>query len=456
VSHTLGIAKFVANLRYRDIPETVLERAKIITLHTIAASVASSNVKTSRSAANLATSEGGKAEALLWCGDLRVPVSDAVFANGAASDVLDWEDCTWTGHASAGAIPAALAFAERLGLSGQRYLAAVVAAYEGYQRIAMALQPDVDALLKDNRPWGLVSWQIFASAIAAGHVLGFGPEKMAACLSAAAYATPNFRTEEGDGDLYHLAHGLCARLGTDSASLTDSGFEYFYNGLDDPRYWRQVSNKVDWDWFTKDLGQRWLIEETLLKRWPANVWAQAPLDALDFLVRDNDLSGRDVTAITVTPQVEIISADPKAPLTLMEAEYSFRYLAAVYLAGHEPSDAWFTEDKIADDTIRRRSEIVTFLGPKVSALKMFEIFWQETFPEVTLTLQTSQGASFTHSLRHPKGHPRNPYSLAEEKDHAFRLIAPFKGPDRTQSFIEAVAHLEDFDDLRTITQKLLP
>jgi 2-methylcitrate dehydratase PrpD len=455
MSRTSQIAEFVSQIRYDDIPKDVTEYAKIITLHTIAASVAGTKVKTTRSAAKIATAGGGRPESLLWGGDIRVPASDAVFANGAASDVLDWEDCTWTGHASAGAIPAAMAFSEREGLSGRRFLAAVVAAYEGYQRIAMALQPDVDSLLKENRPWGLVSWQIFASAIAAGHVFGFDGCKMAACISAAAYATPNFRTEEGDGDLYHLAHGLCARLGADSASLTEAGFEYFDNGLDDERYWRQVSNKVDWSWLTHQVGKKWLILETLLKRWPANVWAQAPLDALDAIVVANNLKSEDITSIRVTPQVDIISSEAKTPLTFMEAEYSFRNLATIYLTGEQPSAEWFTNAKRNDESVRIRSEIVAYTGSRVSALKMFEIFWQGTFPEVTVEIETRKGAVFSHSLRHPKGHPRNPYTLNEERAHSYRLIEPIKGPEKAKSFIEAVSRIEDFENVRDVTDTLL-
>ncbi|MDR2366981.1 MAG: MmgE/PrpD family protein [Deltaproteobacteria bacterium] len=456
MSHTREIAKFVSGLGYGDIPGEAIERAKEITLHAIAVAVAGSGVSTSQTAARLATAGGGRPEASLWCGDARVPAAEATFANGAASDVLDWEDCAWTGHASAGAIPAALAFSERQGLSGRRFLAAVVAAYEGYQRIAMALQPDVDALLGENRPWGLVSWQIFASAIAAGHALGFDEGRMAACVSAAAYATPNFRTEEGDGDLYHLAHGLCARLGADCASLTEAGFEYFDNGLDDERYWRQLSNKVDWGWIGHGLGERWLIGETLLKRWPANVWAQAPLDALDAIVRENGLAGDDITSIRVTPQVEIISADAKIPVTYMEAQYSFRYLAAMYLTGLEPSAAWFSPGKIVDESIRKRSEIVSYPTPKVSALKMFEIFWQGTFPEVTVEVETRQGGRYGRTLRHPKGHPRNRFTLGEVQGRAFDLIAPFKGEARAGAFVEAVARLEDLGDVRDWTDKLSP
>ena len=51
-------------------------------------------------------------------------------------------DSTWTGHASAGAVPAAFAYGEQKHASGKEVITAIVAAYEVYQRIAMAVQPD--------------------------------------------------------------------------------------------------------------------------------------------------------------------------------------------------------------------------------------------------------------------------------------------------------------------------
>ena len=53
-------------------------------------------------------------------------------------DMLDWEDCSGTGHSSAGVIPTAVIAAEVLKKSGKDLFTAVVAEYEVYQRVALA------------------------------------------------------------------------------------------------------------------------------------------------------------------------------------------------------------------------------------------------------------------------------------------------------------------------------
>ena len=61
-----------------------------------------------------------KKEATIVGDGSKVPCAAAAFANGTLADILDWEDCSWTGHPSAGAIPAALAMGELVKASGKR------------------------------------------------------------------------------------------------------------------------------------------------------------------------------------------------------------------------------------------------------------------------------------------------------------------------------------------------
>ena len=130
-------------------------------------------------------------------------------------------------------------------------------------------------------PLDVYKRQVFASAVAAGKLLGLDALQMAACISLAAYQAPTLMGKDGDGDIYHYAHGIAGRSGAESAEITRQGFEYYYDGLEgDTGYWLYVSNRCEWDWLDKELGKTFYINETLLKHWPANVWVQAPLDGL--------------------------------------------------------------------------------------------------------------------------------------------------------------------------------
>ncbi len=264
--------------------------------------------------------------------------TEADYANGTAADVLDWEDCTWTGHASAGAVPAAFAYGEQKHASGKEVITAIVAAYEVYQRIAMAVQPEFDSYLAQGRGWGLVNWQVFASAVAAGKLLGLDALQMAACISLAAYQAPTLMGKDGDGDIYHYAHGIARRSGAESAEITRQGFEYYYDGLEgDTGYWLYVSNRCEWDWLDKELGKTFYINETLFEALAGKrVWVQAPLDGLHNICTREKLGLSDIEKVRVSPIIDITSAESPLPMGLIQAEYSLPHCFACYLTGKKP------------------------------------------------------------------------------------------------------------------------
>ena len=186
-SPTRDISKLLADLKYEDIPESAIEQAKKLTLHVLAASFGSLPVPQTQSTIRMTEKKGGIEEATIWGGTgLKVPAEEAAFANGTICDVMDWEDCSWTGHPSAGTFPAAFAMAEARKKSGKDYLLACVASYEGYQRIAMAVQP-TDEYVDSGQGWGMISWQVFAPSLAAAKLMNFNEDQFDQTIGASVY-----------------------------------------------------------------------------------------------------------------------------------------------------------------------------------------------------------------------------------------------------------------------------
>ena len=177
-TYTQELSEYAVNLKYEDIPPEVIERAKMIMLQTIGVSLAAKDTEISRKIRKMAVEanggEGGPSTAS-GTGEKLAAVNSAL-AMGTLADTLDWEDCSWTGHPAAGIIPCAWIAAEEKHKSGKELLAAIVAGYEVYQRIAMAVQPD-DEIWK-TKGWGLTSWQIFGAIIPAAKLYGFDARKV--------------------------------------------------------------------------------------------------------------------------------------------------------------------------------------------------------------------------------------------------------------------------------------
>ena len=138
--NTKQIVHFVKELKYEDIPPVVIERAKMMVLHTVGVCLCSSELQEIKDAIEIAKemSPGGEEIATIWADGKKVSWEAATFVAGTMGDMLDWEDCSVTGHPSAGIITTAVVAGEVLKKSGKDVLTAIVAGYEVYQRIALA------------------------------------------------------------------------------------------------------------------------------------------------------------------------------------------------------------------------------------------------------------------------------------------------------------------------------
>ncbi|MGI9602276.1 MAG: MmgE/PrpD family protein, partial [Acidimicrobiales bacterium] len=73
-----------------------------------------------------------------------------------------------------------------------------------------------------------------------------------------------------------------------------------------------------------------------------------------------------------------------------------------------------------------------------------------SFPLVSVTLTLDDDRSFTHTLRYPKGHPRNPFTW-DETEHLFRhTVRDVLEPAATDRIIDLVEQLDDQQDLHQL------
>lgn len=451
--HTKALAAYAAGLKFEDLDEAAIEKVKVMTLHTLAASLAAEPIPQTQAAIGMVRRKGGVPESTVWCGKgLKAPMDEAAFANGTIADILDWEDCSWIGHPSAGSIPTGLAVGEALGKTGRDYLTAVVAGLEVYLRIGMAIQPTREYLI-DGHGWGLVSWQIFNSAVTAGRLKGFDTDQMQQLLGAAYHQTLCTVNKHHAGgaksDIYHYVHGFNARNGINAALWVEAGFFNAKDTLDGPGgLWKQLSDTEDPGWYEKDLGTRFYITEVLQKHWPANMWIQGPLDALAELRAEYGLTMDNIEKIRVSPILEFLFEDyfasTRGPL---DAQFSIPFCLSAYLKDPHPGPHWFSEENLNDPQIAAFCRRFEGFGPTVIAQDNFRIYMAGSFPDATVEVTMTDGRVVSRTVRFPKGHPKNPYTLAEEQEHFRMATKGFVTPEHQERIIELVSNLEQLDSL---------
>ncbi len=145
-NETATLAAYVANLKFDDIPDEVLARAKVLTLDFLGSAIrarrdAESTASLLKMLETLALD--GKGESTVF-GDAKTwTPAVAALLNGALGHSLDFDDTHADSslHPSAPVVPAAFAIGEMVGASGRDVLTAIVAGYEVCCRLGNALDP---------------------------------------------------------------------------------------------------------------------------------------------------------------------------------------------------------------------------------------------------------------------------------------------------------------------------
>jgi 2-methylcitrate dehydratase PrpD len=209
-------------------------------------------------------------------------------------------------------VPAALAVGEQFGISGARFVRAVALGYDVGARMLIATRAGLTSTHKATHAvagaWG--------AAASAGCAAGLTAQQMRWVLDYTA------QQSSGIGSWYrdtsHIEKGFVfggmpARSGVTSALLVQLG----WNGVDDvmsgrDNYLLATSPGAKPDLLIEELGERYEIARTNIKRWTVGSPIQAPLDAMEALLKKQPIDPDRVQEIVVrsAPESVVDNSDP--------------------------------------------------------------------------------------------------------------------------------------------------
>lgn len=469
-TYTQTLSEYTETLRYEDIPVDVVERAKMIMLQTVGAALAAKGTPIAEKACRMSEeANGGEGGATsVWGTGKKMAAVNAALALGTMSDALDWEDCSWTGHPAAGVIPCAWLAAEEKHKSGKDLITAIVAGYEVYQRIACAVQPS-DERWK-TKGWGLTSWQIFGCIIPVAKLYGLDARKInqAIGLGCECSTLPTAYHATTMSDFYHYEHGYRARDGFLITKAAEKGIHNQRDALDCPRCYTAVicgdaaksgstnsmdaANESDETWLTRDLGERYLIMETLLKHWPANMWVQTPVEIVSDLAKAHGFGPEDIEEIIIDPPiVNRMWAPDEGFSSVTHAQFSAPYVIATMLYHPTPGAYWYSPEMMKDPKIIALAKRVK-AGPSKADSPMtgFGQFRNGSYPMKTVTVKLKSGETYQESMDCHPGHPKNMMSR-EEFVERFRVQAsPVLQGERLEKAIETLCNIEQVEDISAV------
>ena len=273
------IARWLSQLRYEDLPEDVVVRAKRVTLDTIGCALGALDAEPVRLARRVVALQGGNQQATVIGVGGKVSCDQAAFLNGMALRYLDYNDYVALGrphHASINVAPA-LAVAEMQRASGKDLLLGFVAGYELEVRLRDAVAEN------EKEGWDATSILAqYASAATAGKLLRLDAAKLANALAIAG-SNANTLGEVRRGAEMTPAKGsaepMAARNGVFAALLAREGLTYPLTMLDGVYgFGKMIPGALDESVLRNRTGE-FQILKSCIKLWACVGTAQAPIAA---------------------------------------------------------------------------------------------------------------------------------------------------------------------------------
>jgi 2-methylcitrate dehydratase PrpD len=312
VSESLSrqLARWVAGLRFEDLPAEVVDRAKGVTLQGLASALLGYGLPDGQTALRLMQAEepGGAGPATVLVDGTRMTRAGAAFVN--AEMILaggKWDTFRMLTHPGSAILPAGLAMAESVDASGGEYLVAIAAGYEVMERLATDFIPSVMA--RGFHPGPVFG--IFGAAVAASKLLGLSADQVhgaiAQCVNLAAGNVEGARSggksvREGAAVRNALLAVALAQHGAPGGETVlegEAGLYHAYagNNLGKLSYSFTGATSASLDAIVAGLGERWTFLETLYRIYSTAGYNIAPVAVTAALCEEHDIQASDVSHV---------------------------------------------------------------------------------------------------------------------------------------------------------------
>jgi 2-methylcitrate dehydratase PrpD len=431
---TATLADYVAKTLDRDLPAEVVVRTKLHVLDTLAAMVSGSRLKPGNLAARYVDSLGGKPQAMVIGTPIVTSAVNAALANAMAAHADETDDTNPIGpvHPGCGAVSAALATGELAGRTGEEMLRAVTLGYDIGARMVSAL--GVGQTSRRFSPSCLMT--TFVAATTAAAMLRLDARQVRHTFSYAAQQASGLGFWTRDREHVEKAFdfgGMGARNGVMAATMVAMGF----SAVDDPfsgddNVYTALADKPAPDKLLAELGSRYAVFDTTIKKWTVGAPLQSVLDSVAALLDDPGVRADTIKHIRVdmpTASLRIVDNSPIPDLCL-------QHLVALMIV-----------DRGA--TFASVHEVARMSDPKVLAVrKLVELVpsaeLQAAVParQAIVRIETADGRSLSHHTTVVRGTARNPMDAREVEAKALDLMAPVLGSGRANELVAAVGTLE--------------
>ena len=444
------LARFVAETRLEDLPESTVAAARDVVLDTIGAILGGSRLPENGSLARLAQAMSGAGHATIFGHRVgRVQPVFAALVNATAGVALELDEGSRLGggHPSIHVTPGAIAVAEEVGATGKAALEAVIVGYEVTSRIGTGVQarPEVHS----HGTWGTIG-----AAAATAKLLGYDAAATRQAMNLAMSMSPaNTWTPCLEGaTIRNLYPGRSEFQGIMAAYLGQCGFTAINDGPAD-LYSSVLGEGFDPEAVVAGWGENGpagplRIEQNYTKYHACCLYNHPVLDAALALQQREGFPADAVKRIDVTaPPIVQIMANPE-PANMLSAKFSIPYALAAALVGGETGAPAFYDERVGDPAVRSLAERIEISPDPDMNMRRYD------YPAARVAITLDDGRRLEGSAAAHYGDSHNPRPREDLLDKFRALAGESLGDEVTEQVISTSGRLDSLDSVRELTALL--
>ncbi len=439
-----ALAKFVLDFPTQDVPADVMHLAKRCLMNYSGVALLANLDPAIDILLDVLRAEGCAPAATVIGKGFKTSALNAALANGFLGHFEDYDDThTTVIHPSAPILPGALALSEQRTVSGKDFLAAFAVGVEVACRIGLVL---VQHFREGAAHWHITNTcGVLGAASTVGRLLKLNQGQMVYAFAIAGTQASGLR--EVFGSMCKPFHaGKAAQNGTLAALLAQRGFTGTDGIFEGARGLVGVmASGHDISEATKDLGKCWELPQNGLKPFACGQANHGFIDAALALRKQPGV--RPETIKHIQGSVEQFApalVRRRHPRSGLESKFCYYHSVAAALIDGQALPAQFTDERAADPAIESLRNRIDFNEDPSLPRRA-----------VRVTLELTDGRSYTERVDHPTGTPGNPMSdtMVQEKFHG--LASAVLGVEKADKAQNALWNVDTMPDVSRLIPLLL-
>jgi len=440
------LVEYIVATRFEDIPQTPVRIVKDVILNGFGAILSGATVQGCSEAVKQCKEWGGKKEATILVYGGKVPAHNAAFANSFMARAVGVDEAIGPGlHTGGTSLPTALAVAERVGgCSGKEFLTALVVGTEVAARIHFS------TVYNGFDPTGVCA--VFAAAAIAGRILGLNSEQMWNAMGHAFNRSGGSFQGTIDGSIAaRVLQASASQGGIISAQLAKKGITGPRNFLEGVYGYFHLfaKDKYDPEAVAGELGKRFEIHQTFMKKYPSCGTAAPSLDGTFDLMAEKGITPEDVAEIkvTVTPHTFHLTGKPfeYGDNPRISAMYSIQYSVANALLRKSCRLSHFDESQVRDPKMMELiNRIHCACDPALA---------ERSRHATDIEVRMKNGAVYQKSVDFGRGMPERPLTRGEFMEKFEDCVSYAEKPlpkGNIKRIVSLVEELEKVKDVRRL------